>query len=157
MAKAESDDNDRLVELLQEARNDELETVINYQANAIALSGVEAQEIADSLAEDVGEELGHAEEIGERISVLGGEPRGSYEIEMSQESLQPPEEATDQLSVVEGVIEAESDAVSTYQELVEAAEEASDPVTEDLATELLADEEEHLAKFEGFREGLLAE
>ena len=157
MAKAESDDNDRLVELLQEARNDELETVINYQANAIALSGVEAQEIADSLAEDVGEELGHAEEIGERISVLGGEPRGSYEIEMSQESLQPPEEATDQLSVVEGVIEAESDAVSTYQELVEAAEEASDPVTEDLATELLADEEEHLAEFEGFREGLLAE
>lgn len=151
----ESDSDDRLVELLQDARSDELETVINYQTNAIALSGVEAQEIADSLAQDVGEELGHAEEIGERISVLGGEPRGSYAIEMSQEALQPPEKATDQLSVVEGVIEAESDAVSTYQDLVEAADEAGDPVTEDLATELLADEEAHLAEFEGFREGLL--
>ena len=136
----ESDSDDRLVELLQDARSDELETVINYQTNAIALSGVEAQEIADSLAQDVGEELGHAEEIGERISVLGGKPRGSYAIEMSQEALQPPEKATDQLSVVEGVIEAESDAVSTYQDLVEAA-----------------DEEAHLAEFEGFREGLLDE
>lgn len=154
---ASSSDNDRLVELLQKARNDELETVINYQTNAIALAGVEAQEIADSLSADVEEELGHAEEIGERISVLGGEPRGSYDIEMGQESLQPPAEATDVLSVVEGVIEAESDAVSTYQELVEAAEEAGDPVTEDLATELLADEEEHLAEFEGFRKGLTDE
>jgi bacterioferritin len=152
-----SSDNDQLVELLQEARSDEFETVINYQTNAIALSGVKAQEIADSLSADVGEELGHAEEIGERISVLGGEPRGSYAIEMSQEELQPPEEATDELSVVEGVIEAESDAVATYRELIEAAEEAGDPVTEDLATELLADEEEHLAEFEGFKAGLLDE
>jgi bacterioferritin len=76
---------------------------------------------------------------------------------MSQEALQPPEEATDELSVVEGVIEAESDAVATYRELIEAAEEAGDPVTEDLATELLADEEEHLAEFEGFKAGLLDE
>ena len=53
-------------------------------------------------------------------------------------------------TVVEGVIEAESDAVSTYQELVDLAEDADDPVTEDLAAELLADEEEHLVEFEGF-------
>jgi bacterioferritin len=154
---ASTEDDERLVDLLQQARNDELETVINYQTNALALSGVEAQEIVDSLSTDVQEELDHAKEIGERIGVLGGKPRGSYDIEMSQESLQPPAEATDVLTVVEGVIEAEGDAVSTYEALVDAAEEADDPVTEDLATELLADEQEHLAEFKGFREGLLDE
>ena len=154
---AESDANDRLIELLQKARGDELETVINYQTNAIALAGIEAQEVADSLREDVQEELGHAEEIGERISQLGGQPRGSYSIEMTQESLQPPTESTDVLYVIDGVIEAESDAVSAYRNLIDAAEEADDPVTEDLAAELLADEESHLAEFKGFREGLTDE
>ena len=151
---ASSDANDRLVDLLQQARGDELETVINYQTNAIALAGIEAQEVADSLREDVQEELGHASRIGERISQLGGQPQGSYSIDMTQESLQPPERSTDVLAVIDGVIEAESDAVSAYRELIDAAEEADDPVTEDLAAELLADEEKHLAEFKGFREGL---
>ena len=154
---ADSDANDRLIDLLQRARSDELETVINYQTNAIALAGIEAQEVAESLREDVQEELGHAEEIGERISQLGGQPRGSYSIEMTQESLQPPAESTDVLSVIDGVIEAENDAVSAYRNLIDAAEEADDPVTEDLVAELLADEEGHLAEFKGFREGLTDE
>jgi bacterioferritin len=149
-----SDSSDELIDLLQDARNDELETVINYQTNALVLSGIEAQEVADSLSEDVEEELGHAEEIGERISLLGGQPRGSADLETSQEGLQPPAESTDVRTVIEGVIEAESDAVATYEALIEAAEDAGDPVTEDLATELLADEQEHLAEFEGFLEGL---
>ena len=147
---AMSDSDDRLIELLQEARSDELETVINYQTNALALAGIEAQEVADSLSTDVQEELGHAEEIGERLSQLGGTPQGSQSVAMTQDALQPPEESTDLRTVVEGVIEAESGAVSTYQELVDLAEDADDPVTEDLAAELLADEEEHLAEFEGF-------
>ena len=143
--------DERVLELLAQARNDEFETVINYQTNSIALSGVEAEEISGSLSADVQEELGHAEELGERITQLGGEVEGSFDIEMGQEKLQPPEDPTDTLTVIEGVIEAEEGAVETYRELIEAAESADDPVTEDLATELLADEEEHLAEFEGFK------
>ncbi|EMA44965.1 ferritin-like domain-containing protein [Halococcus saccharolyticus] len=143
--------DDRVLELLEDARNDEFETVINYQTNAAALAGVAAEEIADSLSADVQEELGHAEEIGERITQLGGQPKGSFDLEMGQEELQPPEDPTDVLSVIDGVIAAEEGAVETYRELIEVAEEAGDPVTEDFATELLADEEEHLAEFEGYR------
>ncbi|EMA53705.1 MULTISPECIES: ferritin-like domain-containing protein [Halococcus] len=143
--------DDRVLELLAQARNDEFETVINYQTNAAALAGVAAEEIADSLSADVQEELGHAEEIGERISQLGGQPKGSFDLEMGQDALQPPEDPTDVLSVIDGVIAAEKGAVETYRELIEVAEEAGDPVTEDFATELLADEEEHLAEFEGYR------
>ena len=145
------DGDERVLDLLAQARNDEFETVINYQTNAAALAGVAAEEIADSLSADVDEELGHAEEIGERITQLGGQPKGSFDLEMNQESLQPPEDPTDVLSVIDGVIEAEEGAVETYRELIEVAEAAGDPVTEDFATELLADEEEHLAEFEGYR------
>lgn len=42
MSMASSDGDDRLIELLQKARGDELETVINYQTNAIALASIEA-------------------------------------------------------------------------------------------------------------------
>jgi bacterioferritin len=143
--------DEQVLDLLAEARNDEFETVINYQTDAIALAGVAAEEVAESLSADVQEELGHAEEIGERIVQLGGQPKGSFDMEMSQASLQPPEDPTDTLDVIDGVIEAEEGAVETYRELIDVAEEADDPVTEDLATELLADEEEHLAEFEGYR------
>jgi bacterioferritin len=143
--------DEQVLELLAEARNDEFETVINYQTDAIALSGVAAEEVSESLSTDVQEELMHAEEIGERISQLGGQPEGSFEMEMGQESLQPPEDPTDTLSVIDGVIAAEKGAVETYRELIDVADEAGDPVTEDLATELLADEEEHLTEFEGYR------
>jgi bacterioferritin len=145
-----TDGDEQVLDLLAEARNDEFETVINYQTDAIALSGVAAEEVSESLSADVQEELGHAEEIGERISQLGGQPEGSFDMEMSQEALQPPEDSTDTLEVIDGVIAAEEGAVETYRELIDVAEEADDPVTEDLATELLADEEEHLAEFEGY-------
>ena len=37
------DGDDRVLELLAQARNDEFETVINYQTNAAALAGVAAE------------------------------------------------------------------------------------------------------------------
>lgn len=149
--------DDEITSLLKEAHNDEIETVINYQTNAIILDGVDAEEISASLRQDVQEELQHAADIGERLDQLGDRPGASFDIEMRQEAMQPPEDSTDVLSTIEGVIEAEEDAVETYHELVEAAEDEDDPVTEDLATELLADEEEHLAEFEGYRKEYVAD
>jgi bacterioferritin len=64
--------------------------------------------------------------------------------------LQPPEDSTDVLSVIRGVLDAESDAIDTYRGLIDAAEAADDPVTEDLAVTLLADEEAHRTEFRGF-------
>lgn len=58
---------------------------------------------------------------------------------------------TDGEVVIEGVLDAEEDAISTYRDLVDAAAAADDPVTEDLAIEILADEETHRAEFRGFQ------
>ncbi len=129
---------------------DELETVMNYQTNAIILEGVSAEEIKESLQADVQEELGHAEVLGQRLKQLDARPPGSAEFTAGQESLQPPEDSTNVLSVIRGVLEAEEDAIGTYRALIDAAEGADDPVTEDLAVTLLADEEAHRTEFRGF-------
>ncbi|WP_226011651.1 ferritin-like domain-containing protein [Halomicrobium salinisoli] len=143
--------SDRVVELLHKAYFDELETVMNYQSNAITLDGVHAEEIKESLQADVQEELGHAEEIGLRLKQLDADIPGSAEFSANQDSLQPPEDSTDVLSVIEGVLDAEEDAIETYRSLVEAAQESNDPVTEDLAVTILADEEAHRTEFRGFQ------
>jgi bacterioferritin len=141
---------DRVVELLRKAYSDEIETVMNYQTNAIVLDGVRAEEIKESLEQDIQEELDHAQRLGARLKQLEARPPGSKEFVARQDSLQPPADSTDVLSVIRGVLDAEEDAIDTYRALVEAAEEAGDPVTEDLAVTILADEEAHRTEFRGF-------
>lgn len=143
--------NDRVIELLKQAYNDEMETVINYQTLSIVLDGIHAEEIKASLQGDVQEELGHAEQIGQRLKQLDSQPPGSEEFAAQQSTLQPPADTTDVSSVIDGVLDAENDAIETYRELVDAATEANDPVTEDLAVTLLADEEAHRTEFRGFK------
>lgn len=143
--------SDRVVELLRKAYGDEMETVMNYQTNAVVLEGVSAEEIKESLQTDIQEELGHAERIGQRLRQLEARPPGSAEFTANQNSLQPPADSTDVLSVINGVLDAEEDAISTYKSLINAAKEADDPVSEDLGVTLLADEEAHRAEFRGFK------
>jgi len=142
--------SDRVIELLRKAYSDEIETVMNYQTNAIVLDGVRAEEIKESLQTDIQEELGHAEMLGQRLKQLDAQPPGSAEFVARQDSLQPPEDSTNVSAVIRGVLEAEDDAIDTYRELVDAAREANDPVTEDLAVTILTDEEAHRTEFRGF-------
>ncbi|WP_049927717.1 ferritin-like domain-containing protein [Halopiger goleimassiliensis] len=142
---------DEITDLLTEAYVDELETVMNYLTNAIVLDGVHAEEVKASLEEDVQEELDHARMLGERLKQLDESPPGSAGFEATQSSLQPPEDTTDVQSVIAGVLEAEDDAIETYRALHEAASEANDPVTEDVAVSILADEEAHHTEFRGFQ------
>ena len=142
--------SDEVITLLGKAYGDEIETVMNYQTNAIVLDGVRAEEIKESLHTDIQEELGHAEQLGQRLKQLDARPPGSGEFTARQDSLQPPEDSTNVLAVIRGVLDAENDAIATYRDLIDAAEAANDPVTEDLAVTLLADEEAHRTEFRGF-------
>ena len=139
-----------VIDLLRKSYGDELETVMNYQTNAIVLDGVRAEEIKESLQQDIQEELAHSQQLGNRLKQLGARPPSSAEFTARQDSLQPPEDSTDVLSVIRGVLEAEQDAIETYRSLIDAAKAANDPVTEDLAVTLLADEEAHRTEFRGF-------
>jgi len=139
----------KIVALLSKAYNMEIETVINYVSNSIALDGIRAKHIKDSLAADVNEELGHAQLLGNRIKILEGTPPGSQALKMEQTGLQPPKNLLDIKAVIIGVIDAEEAAINHYQKIIEACE-GVDPVTQDLCITLKGDEEEHRRMFKGF-------
>lgn len=134
---------------LQKAYRMELETVANYLANSIHLDGVRAEEIKSALAGDVGEELGHARQLAERIKQLGGRVPGSLELDFDQQGLQPGDDTTDVKSVIEGVVAAEHEAIDHYRQIIRDVE-GQDFVTQDLCIKLLAEEEAHRTQFEGF-------
>ena len=138
-----------IVELLTQAYWMEIETVMSYIANSVNLDGVRAEEIKKSLAADVTDELGHAQQFAQRVKTLYGKVPGSMEFKSEQSYLQPPAENTDVVSVIKGVIRAEQGAIDHYMKIIEATAEA-DPVTADMVTTILADEEGHMRMFEGF-------
>ena len=141
---------EQIIEELNRAYFMELETAMNFIANSINLVGVKAEPIKQSLLADVGEEIGHAQQIAKRVHILGGSVPGSGCFKFAQESLQPPSDPFDTVSVIRGVIEAEKEACAQYKKIIALCGEANDPVTEDMCVTLLADEEEHQREFEGF-------
>ena len=140
---------EEIIELLKTAYFMELETVMSYVTNSINPDGVRAQEIKESLEEDIQEELGHAQQFAERIKELYGVVPGSMEFKASQTYLQPPDEQTDVVHVIKGVIEAETGAIEHYTRIVEETDEV-DLVTQDMVIDILRDEQGHRRLFEGF-------
>jgi bacterioferritin len=140
---------EEIIELLKTAYFMELETVMSYVTNSINPDGVRAQEIKESLEEDIQEELGHAKQFAERIKELYGVVPGSMEFKATQPFLQPPEEQTDIVHVIKGVIEAETGAIEHYTRIVEETD-GVDLVTQDMVIDILRDEQGHRRLFEGF-------
>jgi len=149
LADENTEARERVVELLTKAYWMELETVMSYIANSTNPDGVRAQEIIESLRTDVQEELGHAQQFAARIKELYGVVPGSMAFTPEQSYLQPPEQQTDIVHVIRGVIEAETGAIEHYNRIIEETE-GTDPVTQDMVIAILRDEEQHRRLFEGF-------
>ena len=142
-------ERDELIGLLQKAYWMELETVMSYIANSVNPDGLRAQQIVESLQKDVQEELNHAQQFGERIKELYGVVPGSLDFSAEQSYLQPPEQQTDIVHVIKGVIEAETGAIEHYNGIIDETD-GVDPVTNDMVIAILRDEEGHRRLFEGF-------
>jgi bacterioferritin len=149
MAPANDAKRSEILELLERAYWMEIETVMSYVANAAALDGIRAEEVAEALSADVDEELGHARQFAARIKELYGTPPGSMEFSAEQATLQPPEDATDVIAVIRGVIEAEAGAIAHYNRIIEATD-GVDWTTQDMVIDILRDEEGHLRQFERY-------
>ncbi|HET7744336.1 MAG TPA: ferritin-like domain-containing protein [Gaiellaceae bacterium] len=149
LAGGSREQREHIVELLTTAYWMEIETVMSYIACSINPDGVRAQEIKESLAEDIEEELGHAKLFASRIKELYGVVPGSSDFSAEQSFLQPPAEQTDVVPVIRGVIEAETGAIEHYTSIVDQAD-GVDWVTQDMVTDILHDEQRHRRLFEGF-------
>src|SRR3954465_15636772 len=134
-----AEEREQLISMLTHAYWMELETVMNYITNSTNPDGVRAQEIIESLQQDVQEELGHAQQFATRIKELYGVVPGSMSFTPQQSYLQPPDRQTDIVHVIKGVIEAESGAIEHYNAIIEFTE-GKDPVTNDMAIAILRDE-----------------
>ena len=140
---------EEIVAMLTRAYWMEIETVMSYITNSTNPDGVRAQEIIESLKQDIQEELAHAQLFAKRIKELYGVVPGSMEFKAEQSFLQPPDNQSDIVHVIKGVIEAESGAIEFYTKIIETAADV-DPVTEDMMIGILADEQGHRRLFEGF-------
>jgi bacterioferritin len=149
LSEEQGEKREEIVELLTRAYWMEIETVVSYVANSINPDGVRAQEVREALEEDVQEELGHAQQFGNRIKELYGVVPGSDAFRAEQSYLQPPERQTDLAHVIRGVIKAESGAIEHYNRIIEATD-GIDWVTQDMTIAILRDEEGHRRLFEGF-------
>src|SRR5215217_6954096 len=149
LSDGQREDREQIIQMLTKAYWMEIETVLSYTANSINPDGIRAQEIIESLKEDIQEELGHAEQFGQRIKELYGVVPGSLDFKAEQSYLQPPEQQTDIVHVIKGVIEAETGAIEHYNRIIEACD-GVDWVTQDMVIEILHDEEGHKRLFEGF-------
>jgi bacterioferritin len=149
LSDARAEQREELVELLKKAYWMEIETVISYITNSINPDGVRAQEIIESLQQDIQEELGHAQQFAARIKELYGVVPGSLDFTPEQSYLQPPEHQTDIVHVIKGVIEAETGAIEHYNRIIEFCDDV-DLVTQDMVIAILRDEEGHRRLFEGY-------
>jgi bacterioferritin len=149
LAPANDAKRTEILALLERAYWMEMETVMSYVANAAALDGIRAEEVAEALDADVDEELGHARKFAGRIKELYGTPPGSMDFTAEQSSLQPPADATDVAAVIRGVIEAEAGAIEHYTRIIEACD-GVDWATQDTVIDILRDEEGHLRQFERY-------
>ncbi|WP_022929653.1 ferritin-like domain-containing protein [Patulibacter americanus] len=141
---------EEIVELLTTAYWMEIETVTNYLAQSRNLDGIRAKDVADDLAADVTEELGHATLFAERIKDLYGTVPGSADFPRDyDQGLQPNGDPTDLVSVIKGVIDAESGAISHYTRIIEATD-GVDWATQDMVIAILRDEEGHMRTYERY-------
>ena len=149
LADDKTEQREEIIALLKRSYWMEIETVMSYITNSVNPDGLRAQEVIESLKKDIEEELGHAQAFAARIKELYGVVPGSLEFTPEQSYLQPPEQQTDIVHVIKGVIEAETGAIEHYNRIIEVTD-GVDPVTQDMVIAILRDEEGHRRLFEGF-------
>jgi bacterioferritin len=149
LSDAKRGDREKLIGLLTRAYWMEIETVMNYLSNSINPDGVRAREVVEHLEGEIEDELGHAKQFGARIKELYGVVPASMDFAPEQKYLQPPDQQTDVVHIIKGVIEAERGAIEHYSKIVEFCDDV-DLVTQDMVIDILRDEQGHLRLFEGF-------
>jgi bacterioferritin len=134
-------DRAKVLQLLNEALATEMVCVLRYRHDYFMARGLKAKAAAEEFLEHANQELGHADQLAERIMQLGGEP------DLNPETLTARSHAEYRLGkTIEEMIRenlvAERIAIDSYREMAQYIGE-DDPTTKNLLEEILAVEEEH--------------
>lgn len=134
-------DRTTVVRLLNEALATEIVCVLRYRRHYFMASGIHATAVADEFLKHSQEEQGHADQIAERITQLGGEP----DLDPSGLAMRSHSEYTAPEALIEMIREdlvAERIAIESCSEMIRYIGE-DDPTTRRMLEQILAVEEEH--------------
>lgn len=134
-------DRATVIKILNEALATEIVCVLRYKRHYFMASGIHAQAVAQEFLQHANEEQAHADQIGERIVQLGGEPNLSPEGLLSRSHSEYVEGET-LLDMIKEDLVAERIAIESYQDMIRYLDN-NDPTTRRLMESILAMEEQH--------------
>lgn len=149
-----SADRPLVIKLLNDALASEIICVLRYRRHHFMARGIHAKSTADEFLVHSNEELGHVDQIAERIVQLGGEPdfapdtltRRSHSEYVSGGSL---------VDMIKENLVAERIGIDGYRELIQYLGD-QDPTTSHMLKSILAVEEEHADELADLLSGLPA-
>jgi bacterioferritin len=147
-------DVSKLIELLNKAFADEWLAYYQYWVGAKIVKGPMRGQVAAELEEHAGEELKHAGMLTERIIQLGGTPLLKPEdwYKLTNCGYDAPEDPAVK-AILKQNIKGEQCAIDVYQHLLGTVKD-KDPVTYNMALEILEDEVEHEEDLQAILEDL---
>ena len=128
-------DKKKIIEALNRGRARELRAVLEYMIYHYMAEGLASPEIIDSFKDTAKQEMTHAEDLGERINYLGGQPT------------KVPDEFTparDLKAMLEKSLALEEQAREMYTDIIQLCAQEEDPASRLMMEKLLTDEEEHI-------------
>lgn len=147
-------DREAVIKLLNEALATEIVCTLRYRRHYFMARGIHAATVAAEFREHADEELGHADQIAERIVQLGGEPDFSPMTLLARSHAEYVE-GRSLLDMIKENLVAERVAIDSYREMLLYVGE-DDPTTTRMLAAILAVEEEHADELSDLVAGLPA-
>lgn len=144
-------DRETVAQILNEALATEIVCTLRYKHHYYMASGLNAESVAQEFLEHAQQEQGHADQIAERITQLGGNPNFSPE-GLQTRSHSEYVEADTLKKMIEEDLVAERIAIDSYREIVQYLGD-NDPTTRRMMEDILAVEEEHADDMASLLEG----
>ncbi len=134
-------DREKVIKLLNDALATELVCVLRYRRHHFMARGIHSKSVAQEFLAHANEELGHADQLAERIVQLGGAPDFSPN-ELTQRSHAEYVAGDSLASMIRENLVAERIAIDSYRGTIQYLGE-NDPTTRRMLEGILAVEEEH--------------
>jgi bacterioferritin len=131
--------------MLNRLRANELIAITQYMNHHYRVTGEDFLELSDLFKETALAEMNHAEQLADRITMLGGNPvaRPNQVLDLSRKQIVEADVLED---MVKADLSLEQSAIEDYTNSIRRVAD-TDPVTRRLLEDILAQEEEHADNF----------
>ena len=136
-----SADRETVIKLLNEALATEIVCTLRYRRHYFMATGINAESVAAEFLQHANEEQGHADQIGQRIVQLKGEPNLNPDGLLTRSHAEYVE-GNSLTEMIQEDLVAERIAIDSYREMI-AYLGLDDPTSRRMMEGILAVEEEH--------------